>query len=464
MAVKLDCIIRNGVVATASETFQADIGIANGKIAEIGYPLPEGIREIDAKDHIVAPGALDVHTHFNHYVKYVGTTNADDFESGSRAAAAGGVTTIVDFVFQNKGESLHSALEHELKLAEGKAHIDYGFHITITDMGVSGLLEEISPLAEEGFTSLKVFTTIPHYHVNDRDILSILQAAADHGLMVNVHAEDQALITHLTECHLSQGKKSVAYLPRCRPPMAEALSTWRVATYARLLKCPVYFVHLSCREALDAVRRVRSEGAEIYVEVRPVYLFLDESRYELPGLEGNKYVCLPPLRNIENQRALWEGLRNGEIQTYATDHAPWQSKQKMDPDKAFPNIPAGVANVQTCIGMLYAEGVKKGRISLNQFVAVTSTNPAKLFGLWPRKGTLSIGADADIILIDPERKVKIKSEAMESNADYDPYDGYEGVGWPVLTMSRGEIIYEGGKVRSKAGRGQLLRRSRYQPL
>ncbi len=462
--MQLDVVIRNGVVATASETFEADIGIADGKIVEIGNPLPAGATEVDAEHHIVVPGALDVHTHFNHYVKYVGTTNADDFESGTRAAAAGGVTTVVDFVFQEKGESLHSAVEHELKLAEGKAHIDYGFHITITDAGVPGIFEEIGPLANEGFTSLKVFTTIPHYHLNDRDVLSVLQAAADRGLMVSVHAEDQALIGHLTECHLSKGENTVAYLPDSRPPVAEALSTWRVATYARLLKCPVYFVHLSCREALEAVRKVRSEGAEIYVEVRPVYLFLDESRYHLPGLEGNKYVCLPPLRNIENQHALWEGLRNGEIQTYATDHAPWQSKQKMDPNKTFPSIPAGVANVQTCIGMLFAEGVKKGRISLNQFVAVTSTNPAKLFGLWPRKGTLSIGADADLILIDPERRVQIKSEKMESNADYDPYEGYEGVGWPVLTMSRGEILFEKGKIKSKAGRGQLLRRSRYQPL
>jgi dihydropyrimidinase len=261
---------------------------------------------------------------------------------------------------------------------------------------------------------------------------------------------------------LAAGRGAIENFPKARSPVTEAIATWRVAKYAHAIDAPVYFVHLSCREALDAVRNVRREGAEIYVETRPVYLYLDETRYALP--EGGKYVCLPPLRSESDQKALWEGLRNGEIQTYATDHAPWPAAKKLSPNKSFFEIPAGVSNLQTTIGMLYSEGVRKGRISLNQFVAVASTNPAKLFGLWPKKGTLSVGADADLVLIDPNKHVRVTVDDMESKVDYDPYEGFECDGWPVLTMSRGEVIFADGKIKSRPGRGQFLRRSRYLPL
>jgi dihydropyrimidinase len=282
--------------------------------------------------------------------------------------------------------------------------------------------------------------------------------------MVNVHAEDEPLVSHLTESLLSRGETSVASLPKARPPESEELATFRVATYARVLGCPVYFVHLSSAAALRAVRRVREDGGQIYVETRPVYLYLDQSLYELPDREGNKYVCLPPLRSLENQQVLWDGLRNGEIQTYATDHAPWQSAQKLDPAKAFPQIPAGVSNVQTSIGMLFSEGVNKGRLSASQLVSVVSTNPAKLFGMWPQKGTLTPGADADLVLIDPNRGITVLARDMQSAADYDPYEGYEGIGWPVLTMLRGEVIAREGKITSHQPTGRFVKRSRFQPI
>jgi dihydropyrimidinase len=462
--MEFECVIRGGTLATASATFAADIGVSGGKIAMIGSGLPSGKQEIDARGKFVVPGGIDVHTHFDHFVEYIGSTNADDFESGTRAAAVGGLTTIVNFAFQEKGKSLRAAVEHEIERAEGRTHIDYGLHVTPTDLGVPGVLGEIGALADEGFASIKIFTTVSRYALSDTDILRVLQYARDRGLLVNVHAEDDSLIGCLTEQFLTRGLSGVEYLPRARPPIAEAIATRRVAMYARALEAPVYFVHLSSKEALDEVRRSRSEGAQIYVETRPVYLYLDESRYRLPDREGNKYVCLPPLRSVENQGALWNGLRNGEIQTYATDHAPWLAHQKKDPSRAFPNIPAGVSNVQTSIGMLFAEGVAKGRISLNQFVAVSSTNPAKLFGMWPQKGTLAVGADADIVLIDPGREFVISREIMESKADYDPYEGFTCVGWPVLTMSRGEIIVEDGVIVGKPGRGRLFRRSPFTPL
>ncbi len=459
----LDLVIRNGTVATASESYQADIGVADGQIVTIGQGLAPGEREIDATGLVVAPGAIDVHTHFEHFVSWIGAENADNYESGTRAAAAGGITTILNFAFQDPGEAVGAALEREMAHASSQAHIDYGMHLVPTDLSVPGVLSEVSDLADQGFASIKIFTTIGDYRLPDEDILKVLALAEQRGLLVNVHAEDDPLISHLTESNLAAGRTGVGYLPLSRPPLAEALATRRVAEYARHLGTPVYFVHLSSLAALESVRAARAAGAEVYVETRPVYLYLDESRYDLPDRQGNKWVCLPPLRSRENQEPLWAGLRNGEIQTYATDHAPWQSDEKLGPHR-FPQIPAGVSNVQTSIGMLYAEGVLKGRISLSQFVAVTSTNPAKLFGMWPRKGTISVGADADFVLLDPQQRVTIASAEMESRADYDPYDGQEAIGWPVATVSRGEIVYENGKVTSSPGRGQLLKRTRFMPL
>lgn len=456
-------VIRHGTIATASETYQADVGIVDGQIATIAKDLPRGEREIDATGLIVAPGAIDVHTHFEHFVSWIGAENADSYESGTRAAAAGGITTILNFAFQDRGEALAVALDRELEHAAPQAHIDYGMHLVPTDLAVPGVLRELSDFADQGFASIKIFTTIGDYRLPDEDILKVLDLARQRGLLVNVHAEDEPLISHLTESNLQASRSDVRYLPLSRPPLAEALATRRIAEYARLLGTPVYFVHLSSLAALESVRAARAAAGEVYVETRPVYLYLDESRYELPRGEGNKWVCLPPLRERHNQDALWAGLRNGEIQTYATDHAPWQSDEKLGAD-SFPRIPAGVSNVQTSIGMLYAEGVLKDRISLNQFVAVTSTNPAKLFGMWPRKGTISAGADADFVVLDPQKRVTIESAKMESNSDYDPYDGYEGVGWPVMTVSRGEIIYDNGSVVSRPGRGRLLKRARFTRL
>jgi dihydropyrimidinase len=411
----------------------------------------------------VVPGAVDVHTHFHTEVGNFGRT-ADDYDSGSRAAAAGGITTIVNFAFQHRGASLRAAIEKEHAKADGQSLVDYGFHVVVHDLGVPGVLEEIGPLADDGYSSLKIFTMGEHY-LNDLDTLRLLRAAREQGVMVNVHAEDEAIISYLTANRLAQGAKSVAELPLVRPPISESLATWRVATYARVAGAAVYIVHLSCRAAIDAVRQARSEGAEVYVETRPAYLYLDESRYALPGAQGNKYVCTPPLRTPDDQLALWDGLRNGEIQAYATDHTTWLAAQKMDDRLSFADIPGGIANVQTSIGMLYAEGAKKGRISLNQFVAVTSTNPAKLFGMWPRKGTLAVGSDADVLIIDPNQPHRISGEVRESRSDFDPYEGYECVGWPVMTFLRGELIVDHGKITDASRRGgRYLKRDRYLPL
>jgi dihydropyrimidinase len=462
--VAFDLVVRGGRVITAESSFAADIGIKAGKVAAVAADLaePAGARVIDATGLLVAPGAIDVHTHFATSVGEGST--ADDYESGSRAAAAGGITSFVNFAFQGRGQSLHQAVDAELKKADGRSHLDYGVHVVVTDVEPAGILGEIGTLADEGYPSLKLFTTIDDFRLGDDEILRVLASAAREGVLVNVHAEDDGLIRHSSQQLLSEGKTGVASLPLARPPEAEALATARIAAYARSVNAAVYFVHLSCKLALDAVRRARAEGAQVFVETRPAYLYLDRGRYDLPGQEGNKYVTWPPLREAADQRALWEGLRNGEIQTYATDHTTWTAAQKMNPRLTFAEIPGGVSNVQTSIGMLFAEGVGKGRMTENQFVAVCSTNPAKLFGLWPAKGTLAVGADADIMLIDPTRRFTIRSQAMESRSDFDPYEGYEATGWPVTVIAGGEVIVEDGRVKSRPGRGRLVRRARYRPV
>lgn len=458
-----DCIIRGGTLATAARIFDADIGITAGRISQIGPTLSEeSASVIDARGLLVAPGAIDVHTHFDTGIG--GDATADDYMSGSRAAAAGGITTFINFAFQEEGGGLSDAIEREIEKADGRSIVDYGFHIAVIDPTVPGAMEELPALVRDGFTSVKIFTANRGMALGDRDVLRVLQAASDLGVMVNVHAEDGALIDHLTERLLRQGQRGVEHLVKARPPQAEAIATARVAAYAAALDIPVYFVHLSCRAALDAVRAARNAGAGVYVETRPAYLFLDADRYTLPDREGNKYVCWPPLRGADDQAALWEGLRDGEIQTYATDHTTWLARQKMDPALSFAEVPGGVSNVQTSIGMLYAEGVRTGRIAPTTFVAVTATNPAKLFGLWPRKGTLAVGSDADLILLDPQRSFVVTASAMQSRSDFDPYEGYEALGWPTLTMLRGNVVARDGHVIDEPPRGLLLRRDRHQKL
>ena len=455
--MRVETVIRGGLIATVEATYRADIGIDDGRISVIADHV-EGENVIDVDGCIVVPGAIDVHTHFD--TALGDSRTADDYESGSRAAAFGGITSFVNYAFQGDGESLGQAIEREVQKAAPQSYIDYGFHPVITRVD-GGVLGEFEAIRDDGFTSVKLFTAVPGFQLADEDVLAILRRAAETGILVNVHAEDGALIEHLTSDLLGAGQTGLESLPKARPDVAEGLATEKLGIYGGETRCPIYFVHLSSIAALEAVRRARARGAEIYVETRPVYLFLDEECYCLPGREARKYVAWPPLRKQADQKALWEALARGEIQTYATDHTTWTLAQKTDPSLDFASVPGGVSNVESLVGMLYSEGVRKERLSLSQFVAVTSTNPAKLFGMWPRKGTITVGADADLTVIDPERHMRIESKRMQSQSDFDPYEGLEAVGWPVKTIVRGTVVVDDGQLGVERGHGELIRRTLY---
>jgi dihydropyrimidinase len=459
--MEFDYVFKGGRVTTTEGSAVADLGIVGEKIAAIGNGL-RGRETIDAAGLLVLPGAIDPHTHFGLQMGPVATV--DDYESGTRAAAFGGITSFVNYAFQEPGRSLIDAIDVELAKSKGRTYLDFGFHVAVTRPDEIDLAAELPAVVARGVTSLKIFTAVEGWQLHRRQMLDVMSAAARLGLIVNVHSEDGPLAAYLTKRLLAEGKRSVNWLPAARPPTTESLSITMVTDYAEATGCSVYIVHLASKKALETASAARARGVNVFVETRPVYLYLDRSRYDLPGVEGNKYASWPPLRTPEDQAALWNGLASGTIQTYGTDHVPWPSAMMLAPDIDFSQIPGGASNVETSVGMLYAEGVAKGRISLRRFVELTSANPARIFGMAPAKGSLAIGSDADVMLIDPGRRFKIITAEMQSRADLDPYDGFELTGWPVLSMARGEIIVRDRAVHAKPGRGRWLNRQPHQPL
>lgn len=451
-----DLIVRNALVANVAATGIADVGVIEGKIAAVRADLAgTSDREIDGTGKVAVPGGIDPHTHFDTPSPDGSLISADNYESGTRAAAAGGITTVVNYAFQIAGESMTNALDREMVKAVGRAHIDFGFHPILTDLRNGDSLTEIADVVAAGYPSVKIFTAYDPFRVTDRESIRVLAAAYKAKALVNVHPEDDGLTEYLTEVHSQHPDENDSMLQsfqRSRPDSAEALAIKRIGIYAKSVSCPVYFVHLSSRAAVEAVRFVRSAGAQVFTEVRPAYLFLEQSHYDRPN--GNEYICLPPLRTTDDQSALWDALGSDEIQTSASDHTTYNSAQKMGPYRNFLEIPPGFASIQTGFGLLYSHGVTAGRLSLSQFVGITSANSAKLFGLWPRKGQIAVGADADLVLIDPKRKMKLAQDIMQSASDYDPFTGIDVTGWPETTISRGEVIYADGQILSTPGRGQ----------
>jgi dihydropyrimidinase len=452
-------LIKGGTVVTASDHYAGDVFVEGEKIVAIGSSLTmPADRVIDAADKYVLPGGIDVHTHLD--MPFGGTTSADDFESGTIAAAHGGTTTIVDFAIQYRGQTLHHAWETWMKKAEGKAAIDYGFHMIITELS-DQVEQEMDALVRQGVTSFKLFMAYPGvFMLDDGSIFRALLRTGKNGGTICMHAENGGVIDVLVKKALAEGKTAPKYHALTRPARAEAEATHRAIALAEIAGVPIYIVHLSAAEALEMVTEARDRGLPAYAETCPQYLFLSYDNYEEPGFEGAKYVMSPPLRPKDTQDRLWRGLAFNDLQAISTDHCPFCMKeQKVLGTDDFSKIPNGAPGIETRMSLVYDGGVRPGRISLNRFVELTATSPAKIFGLFPRKGTIAPGSDADIVVFDPNRKIVLSSKTHHMRVDYNPYEGREVTGVTDTVISRGRVVIDSGKFVGRAGSGSFLKRA-----
>jgi dihydropyrimidinase len=457
-------LIQGGTIVTAVDTYAGDVWIDGERIVAVTVPgAATGMRAdttIDARGKYVMPGGIDAHTHLD--MPGSGTVSADDFESGTLAAAHGGTTTIVDFPTQTKGRSLREALDTWHAKAEGKTAIDYGFHMIVTDVN-PGTLDEMGALVREGITSFKLFMAYPNVlYIDDGQIFRAMQRARDLGAMICMHAENGLALDVLVEQAIARGETAPKYHSLTRPQIAEAEATHRALALAEMAGAPVYIVHLSASRALEKVVEARDRGLPAYAETCPQYLFCSIDDLDREGFEGAKYVCTPPLRPREMQDDLWRGLRTNDLQVVSTDHCPYCFKGQKDRGRdAFTKIPNGMPGIETRLLLLWDGGVRTGRISMNRFVEITSTAPAKIFGLFPRKGTIAPGADADLVVWDPERELELSQANLHMRVDYSPYEGRVVKGAPTHVLSRGEVVIEHGKHVAKRGRGAFLRRATF---
>ncbi len=458
VSVTFDLAIAGGtVVGGAPDAGAFDIGISSGKIAAIAPcgTLSAARETIDASGMLVMPGVVDAHTHLD--AEMFGANTADDFHSGTVAAAAGGVTAIVDYAFQPPGGGLRDAVIKWHEKARGRAIIDYGFHIAVLDPTVEAI-RELPRLVDDGYTSFKIFM-MRGFEDRARDFMRLFGAAAECGALLAIHAEDENLIGYCTERLLAAGKASVAHFSASRPPLSEAAAVARALAMTDLAGASAYFVHLSSAAAITEIRRARAEGRAVLAETRPIFLYLTEERYREP--RGERFVGYPPLRSQRDVDAMWEALADGTVDVVATDHCCWNLERKLAADR-FTRIPPGMANLETLLPMLYSEGVAKKRITVERLVELLAANPAKIFGLYPRKGVIAKGSDADLVVFDPNRTVTIRAAEMHSAADYDPFEGFEVHGWPAATVARGEVIVRDRKPGARAGRGEFIARKRFE--
>jgi dihydropyrimidinase len=457
-------VIRGGTVVTATDQYRGDVLIEDEKIVAItnGGQTPfsgqTADRTIDAAGKYVIPGGIDVHTHLD--MPFGGTTSADDFESGTVAAAHGGTTSVVDFAIQYRGQTLRHALDTWMKKAEGRAAIDYGFHMIVTEL-TDAVESEMDALVREGVTSFKLFMAYPGvFMLDDASIFRALQRTAGNGGTICMHAENGGVIDVLVKKALAEGKTDPKYHALTRPARAEAEATHRAIALAEIAGVPIYIVHLSAAEALEMVTAARDRGLPAHAETCPQYLFLSYDNYEEPGFEGAKYVMSPPLRGKETQDKLWRGLAGGDLQAVSTDHCPFCMKEQKELGKGdFSKIPNGAPGIETRMSLLFDGGVRTGRIPVNRWVELTSTSPAKIFGLFPRKGTIAPGSDADIVVFDPNKKQTLSAKTLHMRVDYNPYEGREVTGVSETVLSRGRVIVENGEFTGRAGAGSFLKRN-----
>ncbi|MFC4776557.1 dihydropyrimidinase [Paenibacillus sp. GCM10023252] len=455
-------LIRGGMIVTSTDLYAGEIMIKDGRIEAIGKRLEAGEAEVvDASGCYVFPGGIDPHTHLD--MPFGGTVTADNFESGTRAAAYGGTTTIIDFCLTSKGQSLEEALRIWQAKAEGQAVIDYGFHLMIASLGDEVLQELPRMIEEEGITSLKVFMAYKNvFQADDGTLYRTLVEAKRLGALVMVHAENGDVIDQLIREALAAGHTDPIYHALTRPSAIEGEATGRAALLTGLADSQLYVVHVTCAEAVQRIAEARSQGLSVWGETCPQYLVLDQSSLEQPDFEGAKYVWSPPLREQWHQEALWDGLRSGQLQTIGSDHCSFNFKGQKELGRGdFSKIPNGGPSIEDRFTILYSEGVAKGRISLNQFVDLVSTRSAKLFGLFPRKGTIAVGSDADLVIFDPSVTRELSAATHHMNVDYNPYEGMVVMGQPISVLSRGEFVIRDLTFVGRTGAGQFLKRSRF---
>jgi len=460
-----DLVVRNGVVVTASDTFECDLGIADGTIVAMARALPKQAREFDAKGNFVLPGGIDSHVHLDQESAETGAKSANDFFSGTVSAACGGTTTVIPFARQIKGGSVREAVDEYHTRAANKAVIDYAFHVIVTDPTTQALGQELPALAADGYTSIKFYMTYDSMKLRDTEILDVLEFCRREGVMPMVHAENADCIQWLTAKMLSRGLVHPRYKGVVHNPIVERDAATRAINYAELADVPLLIVHVATAETAEQIRIARSRGLKIIGETCPQYLFLTERDLDKEAVEAAKCICAPPPQSEENRTKMWRHLEIGSFQVFSSDHAPF----RMDaPDgkfvqgraAPFSKITNGLPGVELRMPLLFSEGVQTGRITINEFVAQTATNAAQIYGLHPKKGTICIGADADIAIWDPDKNVRVSTSILHDEMDYTPYEGVEVKGWPTAVFARGKLVCQDFKFCGEKGAGEFLRCAR----
>ncbi len=461
--MKFDLVIRDGNVVTATEEVFCDIGIEGGTITAIGKKLPSGEREIDANGDYVFPGGIDAHTHIEQ-ISSTGLMCADDFYTGTVSAAHGGTTTILSFAAQHKGDSLRAVLVDYHTRAKTKAVIDYGFHLIISDPTETVMKDELPELIRNGYTSFKVYMTYDALKLDDYQMLDVFALARKEGALTMIHAENHDLIRWLTDRLLAAGAVAPKFHAVSHPRLAESEATSRAISLAELVDAPCLIVHVSSEEGMEAIRRAQRRGLKVFAETCPQYLFLTADDLDQPDMQGAMCCCSPPPRDEASQEAIWRGLSDGTFQVLSSDHAPYRfdetGKLAQGEDPPFNKIANGVPGLEVRMPLLFSEGVLKGRLDLHRFVELTSTRPAQLYGMFPRKGSISVGADADLVIWDAHKTVTLGWEHLHDNVGYTPYAGRTIQGWPRTVLSRGRVVVDAGELLVEKGSGEFIPREK----
>ena len=458
-----DLVVRGGTVVTATDTYRADVGIIGGRIAAVGDAL-RGVEKLDADGLLVLPGGVDTHCHIEQLQKG-GGSDEESWTTGSTACLAGGTTSVITFSTQFKGGGILAPLAEYHRRAK-RAMVDYSFHQIITDPTDEVVWREIPEVVQSGVRSLKVFLTYDPLHLDDRAFLRVLAAARRNQALVTVHCENYEAINWRTEALLKDGRTEPKYHSWSRPPVVEREATHRAIALAELVDQPIQVFHVSCSEVAAEIARAKAANLKVWAETCPQYFVLTASDMDRPGFEGAKYMCSPAPRTAAGHESLWQDVRRGTLDMVSSDHSGWsytgaRGKRINGTDAPFRDIPNGIPGLTARLPILFSEGVVAGRIDVNRFVAITATTPAKLFGLYPRKGSIAPGFDADLVIWDPNKRVTLTNDMMQHVMDYTPYEGMEVTGWPVATIRRGEVVMRDGRVQAAQGSGQFLARAPY---